>query len=96
VAGEEARRNLLFQLGGPDSLEAVEPFLLNLFSIRTSFLLSAGNSAAADCQTDFLAALDSGCRQVRRDRQTLADSFADRTQRVRLVAALSPISRRLL
>jgi len=31
VAGKKRVGIVLFQLGGPDSLEAVEPFLLNLF-----------------------------------------------------------------
>jgi protoporphyrin/coproporphyrin ferrochelatase len=31
VAGKKRVGIVLFQLGGPDSLEAVEPFLMNLF-----------------------------------------------------------------
>jgi ferrochelatase len=31
MAGKKRVGIVLFQLGGPDSLEAVEPFLLNLF-----------------------------------------------------------------
>ena len=31
LAGKKRVGIVLFQLGGPDSLEAVEPFLLNLF-----------------------------------------------------------------
>src|SRR6201984_2264044 len=31
LAGKKRVEIVLFQLGGPDSLEAVEPFLLNLF-----------------------------------------------------------------
>jgi hypothetical protein len=30
---------VLFQLGGPDSLTAIEPFLYNLFAILTSLIL---------------------------------------------------------
>lgn len=37
---------VLFNLGGPDSLEAVEPFLVNLFSDRDIFKLPFQNSLA--------------------------------------------------
>ena len=50
MAGKKRVGIVLFQLGGPDSLEAVEPFLLNLFldpdiDLCRAWLLEAGLDA---------------------------------------------------
>lgn len=43
---------VLLNMGGPDSLESVQPFLRNLFSDRELIRLPGGFDAATLCQPD--------------------------------------------
>ena len=64
----------MFQLGGPDSLEAVEPFLLNLFLDPDIIPMGPlGFLRRPLAKTDFIAALRSCAGQICGDRSALAD-----------------------
>ena len=73
---------VLFQLGGPDSLEAVEPFLLNLFRDPDiiplgplGFLRRAAFRRSPDAPPLFQAAQSGGVRKMRIERQQ--DNFIE-------------------
>jgi protoporphyrin/coproporphyrin ferrochelatase len=91
VAGKKRVGIVLFQLGGPDSLEAVEPFLLNLF--RDPDIIPLGPLGIL---RNPIAKLISSRRSI-----PVAGKYAEigrrspirlltERQRVRLVAALTP------
>jgi protoporphyrin/coproporphyrin ferrochelatase len=91
VAGKKRVGIVLFQLGGPDSLEAVEPFLLNLF--RDPDIIPLGPLGILRSP---IAKLISSRRSI-----PVAGKYAEigkrspirlltERQRVRLVAALTP------
>ena len=46
---------VLFNLGGPDSLEAIKPFLFNLFSDRDIFKIPVGQKLFAKIMSVFRA-----------------------------------------
>jgi hypothetical protein len=70
---------VLFQLGGPDSLEAVEPFLRNLF-LDPDIIPMGPLGFLRGPLASYIAkkALGAGARALRDDRASLADCAADR------------------
>ena len=80
MAGKKRVGIVLFQLGGPDSLQAVEPFLLNLFLDPDIIPMGPlGFLRKPVAKTDFVAAVDSGGGEVCRNRAALTDRIADGT-----------------
>ena len=78
MAGKKRVGIVLFQLGGPDSLEAVEPFLLNLFLDPDIIPLGPlGFLRWPIAKLISVAALDSGGGEIRGDRAAFANSYVD-------------------
>ena len=73
---------VLFNLGGPDSLDAVEPFLRNLFS-DPAIISVPGIFRAPSCPVDRRAPCAGGARDLRANGRALADSGETEAQAAR-------------
>ena len=91
MAGKKRVGIVLFQLGGPDSLDAVEPFLLDLF--LDPDIITARPAAVPGCEVDFFASVRSGDRTYGANRPALAHRATLTDASASLGAALVAVHR---
>jgi len=79
---------VLFQLGGPDSLDAVEPFIYNYFATRTLSIFPERFFSGNPCENNFIAARPKGSRIVQEYRRSISHSSQTMAQAKGLRASL--------